>query len=112
MDTAPSTPTDSEIHDTSKSKVWGLNVFDIFTLRKSITVDRDNDSLSPAIDLLRYGYVAKTPRKPQYAVHVKTLELLYTLRQYKASFSIEAFAKVVCKYYKVRTRETVLRRTL
>ena len=86
----------------SAPTVWELTVFDIFSLRKEFTVVRDEASNSPAIDLLRHGYVAKTPRSPQYAVHVRTLELLYSLRQYKASFSVEAFAKVVCKFYSVR----------
>ena len=57
---------------------------------------------TPALDLMRQGFVAKTPQSPEIAVSVKTLQLLYWLRRRKPSFSIEAFAKVVCDFYTVR----------
>ena len=82
---------------------YHIQVFDMYTLVNNITIYRPADSISPALDLLDNGYIAKTPAHPQVAVSVKTLELLYRLRQRKASFSIEAFAKVVCDYYTVCT---------
>ncbi|KAI0686720.1 hypothetical protein BC835DRAFT_1408502 [Cytidiella melzeri] len=42
-----------------------------------------------------------TPSRPTVAVSLKTLELLYRLRQCKASYSVEAFTKVICDYYQV-----------
>ena len=50
---------------------------------------------------MEHGYLAKSPTKPQVAVSIRTLELLYRIRNRKSSFSIEAFAKLVCDYYMV-----------
>lgn len=80
---------------------YHIKTYDIFSLQDEITVYRPANSVSPALDLLEHGYIAKTPGRPEVAVSIKTLELLYRLRQRKASFSIEAFAKVVCDYYMV-----------
>lgn len=80
---------------------YTVEVYDIRTLRTELTIDRSPDSTSPAIDLIRHGYIAKTPRKPTVAVSIDTLQLLYRFRQRKASISMEAFAKVVCDYYSV-----------
>lgn len=76
-------------------------VFDLFTLAKRATVMREQTSTSPAIDMMRNGYVAKTPENPNAAITIKTLELFYRLRQRKPSFSAEALAKVICDYYSV-----------
>ncbi|KAI0346613.1 hypothetical protein BDW22DRAFT_1462444 [Trametopsis cervina] len=65
---------------------------------------RDAGRISPALDLMRHGFLAKTPTRPTAAVSVKTLELLYRLRQRKASYSIEAFTKVLCDYYQIPYR--------
>ena len=80
---------------------YHVQIYDIHTLKSSLTILRPAHSTSAALDLLDHGYIAKTPGRPEVAVAVKTLELLYRLRQRKASFSIEAFAKVVCDYYQV-----------
>ncbi|KAI0686688.1 hypothetical protein BC835DRAFT_1417541 [Cytidiella melzeri] len=53
---------------------------------------------------MRYGYLAKTSSRPTVAISLKTLELLYRLRQRKASYSVEAFAKVLCDYYQIPYR--------
>ncbi|EKM48904.1 uncharacterized protein PHACADRAFT_107991 [Phanerochaete carnosa HHB-10118-sp] len=91
--------------DKSVRLPYCIKTYDIFTLQNEITVFRPADSTSPALDLLEHGYIAKTPGRPEVAVSVKTLDLLYRLRQRKASFSIEAFAKVVCDYYMIPYRE-------
>ena len=75
--------------------------FDLFTLATHVTVNREPTSISPAIDLMRNGYVAKTPENPSSAVSIKTLELFHRLRLRKPSFSAEALAKVICDYYRV-----------
>lgn len=88
-------------HPTTPPYPYTVFVLDIYTLKAEVTVERDPASLSPALDLIAHGYVAKTPVRPTVAVSIATLELLYRLRQRKASFSFEAFTKVVCDYYKV-----------
>ncbi|KAI0338442.1 hypothetical protein BDW22DRAFT_1337893, partial [Trametopsis cervina] len=80
---------------------YTVAIFDIFTGAREFTVHRPPDSLSPAIDLMRHGYIAKSPTSPNIAVSVKTLDLLYRLRQRKPSYSIEAFVKVVCDFYNI-----------
>lgn len=80
---------------------WSVEVFDIFTLQEEITIERRPTSTSPALDLMAEGWVAKTPQSPNAAVSIATLQLLHRLRQRKASFSFESFAKVVCDYYQV-----------
>ena len=81
---------------------YTANVFDIWSLARTITIRRDAESTSAAVDLMKHGFLAKSPSRPTVAISLKTLQLLYRLRQRKASFSIEAFAKVLCDYYQVR----------
>ena len=80
---------------------WELDVYDLFTLEHSLKISRDPSSISPALDFMRHGYITKTAKSPDVAVSMKTLELLYRLRQRRASFSVEAFTKVICDYYQV-----------
>lgn len=80
---------------------YTVQVFCLFTLERSATILRPPESVSAAVDLMANGYVAKSPAQPTIVVSLKTLELLYRLRRRKASFSIEAFAKLVCDYYQV-----------
>ncbi|KAI0692610.1 hypothetical protein BC835DRAFT_1277453 [Cytidiella melzeri] len=83
---------------------YTVNVFDITTLARVLTVQRHADSTSLALDLMLHSYVAKSPSRPTIAVSVETLQLLYRLHQRKPSYSIEAFAKVVCDYYNIPYR--------
>ncbi|KAI0681926.1 hypothetical protein BC835DRAFT_1311737, partial [Cytidiella melzeri] len=85
--------------------LYTVNVFNIDTLARLLTVHQRADSISPALDLMRNGYVAKSPSKPTVAVSINTLALLYQLRQRKPLYSIEAFAKVVCDYYNMPYRQ-------
>ncbi|KAI0343135.1 hypothetical protein BDW22DRAFT_1329220 [Trametopsis cervina] len=78
---------------------YTVDTYNIFTLTDNFTCQRRADSTSPAVDLMRHGFIVKSPTRPIIAVSVSTLELLYRLRQRKPSYSIEAFAKVVCDYY-------------
>lgn len=91
---------------------WELDTYDLFTLRRTLAVSRAPDSTSPALDFMRHGYITKTSKSPDVAVSITTLELLYRLRQRRASFSVEAFAKVVCDYYQVRLIITSLPKEL
>jgi hypothetical protein len=82
---------------------YRVSIYDLKSLARTITILRNADSLSPALNLMRHGYLAKSPARPTVAVSINTLELLYRIRQRKPSFSIEAFAKVVCDHYNVCT---------
>lgn len=97
---SPADP-DLEQNTTAATYPYTVTLLDIYSLKAEATVMRDQSSLSPALDLMAHGLVAKTPVRPTVAVSVSTLELLYRLRQRKASFSVEAFTKVLCDYYKV-----------
>lgn len=76
-------------------------VYDIFGLSEEVTVMRPFTSISPSVNLMHHGLVAKSPDSPTVAVAVKSLQLLHRFRQWKPSVSIEAFTKVVCDYYTV-----------
>ena len=91
------------VPDDEPDAYWEVKTIDIWSLSQTLTVLRDRNSNSPALDFIRHGYITKTAAAPTIAVSVRTLELLYRIRQRKASFSIEAFAKVVCDYYGVST---------
>ncbi|KAI0782170.1 hypothetical protein C8Q75DRAFT_795935 [Abortiporus biennis] len=69
--------------------------------QSNVTIERPADSLSPAVDLMRNGYLAKSPREPRLALSLQTMELYHRIRLSKASYSAEAFGKVVCEYYKI-----------
>jgi hypothetical protein len=89
------------VDENSAPLIWKFDVFDLFLLESQGCVIWQLDSVSSVLDLMQNGYIAKIPGKPQVAVTVRTLELLYYLRNHKALFSIEAFAKVICNYYLV-----------
>ncbi|KAI0798232.1 hypothetical protein C8Q75DRAFT_802118 [Abortiporus biennis] len=42
-----------------------VKIYDIFSLEEELTIQRPAESLSPAIDLMRIGYLAKSPREPR-----------------------------------------------
>ena len=83
---------------------YHIVVMDIFTLAEDVTIHRPPTSNSPAVDLASHGYLCKTPAKPKIAVGFRTLELFHRVRLRKASLSIEAFTRVICDYYDVRSR--------
>jgi hypothetical protein len=62
-----------EPDDTDVLFVYSVNAFDIESLAHTLTIHRCADSISPALDLMRYGYIAKPPSRPTIAVLVKTL---------------------------------------
>ncbi|KAJ3524095.1 hypothetical protein NM688_g8622 [Phlebia brevispora] len=83
---------------------YTVRTYCIWTLERERTFTRKLNSTSPALELMSLGYVAKSPSRPTVAISLRTLQLLYRLRQRKASFSMEAFAKVICDYYKIAFR--------
>lgn len=80
---------------------FDIDILDIYSLRSSATITPTSESMSTAETLVACGYLGTTPVNPSLAISLKTLELLRRLRLFKASFSIEAFAKLLCYYYKV-----------
>ncbi|KAF7791531.1 hypothetical protein EIP86_002547 [Pleurotus ostreatoroseus] len=86
---------------------YTVKVYNLFTLDSSITIFRTQESQSAALDLIKYGYIAKTPTFPNVAVSIGTLALLFRIRQRKASMSIESFAKVVCDWYTIPYKRSV-----
>ncbi|OCH83864.1 hypothetical protein OBBRIDRAFT_815682 [Obba rivulosa] len=81
-----------------------VDVIDIYTLDSSAYISRSADSRSAAEDMALRGYLATTPVSPTLAISFKTLELFRRLRLRKPSFSVEAFAKVICDFYAIPYR--------
>jgi hypothetical protein len=91
----PTSSTPSDDYD------FDITVINIFTLQKACKIPRSaTDQTAPA--LVRSGYIGNTPERPSLAISIKTIELFRKLRLRKPSFSVEAFAKVICDYYVVR----------
>ncbi|KAH9850690.1 hypothetical protein C2E23DRAFT_734479 [Lenzites betulinus] len=85
---------------------FDIDVFDIFSTSPQASVSSDS-ALSVAEALVANGYLGTTPVTPSLAISLQTLELLRRIRLFKASFSLEAFAKLVCYYYSIPYRRTV-----
>lgn len=79
-----------------------IEVIDIFSPSATAVISRLADSTSVSVALVNAGYLGTTPLVPSLAVSLKTLQLFHTIRMHRASFSVEAFAKVVCHWNKVR----------
>lgn len=95
MGTASRPPTTATSYD------FSITIIDIYTLDSEAIIPRSADSTSPALSLVQAGYLGSTPVSPSFAVSLKTLELFRRLRLRKPSFSVEAFAKVICDLYAV-----------
>ena len=78
-----------------------IEVVDIFSPSATAVISRSADSTSIPVALVHSGYLGTTPLVPSLAVSLKTLQLFHTIRMHRASFSVEAFAKVVCHWNKV-----------
>ncbi|KAG6886946.1 hypothetical protein C0992_001539, partial [Termitomyces sp. T32_za158] len=61
---------------------------------------RTEESRTPTALVLQ-GYLGTTPENPTLTLSLRTLELYYRIQRQKASFSIEAFAKVICDLYMI-----------
>lgn len=79
---------------------FDINVIDIYTLDTGVTIPRTAD-VPVAEALVLSGYLGTSPLCPSFAVSLKTLELYRRIRIRKPSFSLEAFAKVLCDFYVV-----------
>lgn len=98
---SPDSENTGDCFSTNTTVEYSLIVYELFGLQSTITVDRPPSSISPAINIAEHGFLAKTPVLPNAAIGFKTLELFHRLRLRKASFSVEAFTRVLCDYYMV-----------
>jgi hypothetical protein len=87
---------------TVESYDFTINTIDVFSLNTTATIKRSESSKSVAVALVLQGFIGSSPEQPTLAVSLKTLELFRRIRMRKASFSVEAFAKVICDLYSVR----------
>lgn len=90
----------SELPHSPSSWDFNIKVVDIYTLKLDADIRRAPE-VSVAEGLVLNGYLGTSPLSPSFAVSLKTLELYRRLRLRKPSFSVEAFAKVICDFYAV-----------
>ena len=77
-----------------------INVLDIFSNVTSVQIAIiGNQSFAEA--LVHAGYLGTTPIFLTLAISLRMLELFRVIRLFNASFSIEAFAKMICYMYYV-----------
>lgn len=97
VDIPPSTvPT----NNTPSDSVFTLELIDIYTLETTAKISYSSEE-TPIQALVKSGYLGNTPTTPTLAISLRTLELFRRVRLRKSSFSVEAFAKVVCDLYSV-----------
>ncbi|KAH9899139.1 hypothetical protein C8Q73DRAFT_639779 [Cubamyces lactineus] len=96
-------PSGAQRPDVDLDYSFTINVVDVYTLGSSAVITRPSDQ-SAAEALVRCGYLSNSPMNPSLAISLKTLELFRCLKLVKASFSAEAFAKLVCYQYHVPYR--------
>lgn len=77
-----------------------IGVLDIYSCDSTAVVAiAEGQTLAEA--LVTAGYLGTTPISPTLAISLKTLELFRCIRLFKASFSTEAFTKLLCHQYYV-----------
>ena len=79
---------------------FNIATIDIYTLQRNCNIHRTSE-MKTAVALMSHGLLSNVPLLPSVALSLTTLELYRRLRLWKPSFSVEAFAKVVCDLYMV-----------
>ncbi|KAJ3833909.1 hypothetical protein F5878DRAFT_545718 [Lentinula raphanica] len=82
---------------------FDIEILDIHSLDCVAVIPRDSET-SIAVALVKAGYLGTTPINPSIAIALRTLELFYTLRLFKASLSVEAFTKTLCHIRRIPYR--------
>lgn len=77
-----------------------IDVVDMYNLARTAVIQRAATDTT-VMALATQGYLAATPISPSLAITFNTLEHFRLLRLRKPSFSLEAFAKVICDSYAV-----------
>jgi hypothetical protein len=99
VNVAPPSPSgDSTMNDTTLA--FEVETIDLYNLTMVATITRSGNA-TVAESLVQNGWLGASPINPSIAISLKTLELFRRLRLRKASFSVEAFAKVLCDLYSV-----------
>ncbi|KAL7280958.1 hypothetical protein ACG7TL_005907 [Trametes sanguinea] len=92
-------PESSEQAAASSEYDFEIEVLDFFTRQHKAYIKRSPDQ-STAEALVAHGFLGTTPISPSIAISLETLELMRCIRLFKASFSTEAFTKMLCyRYY-------------
>ena len=78
-----------------------IDVIDILSGVTSASIPISGNQTS-AEALVMAGYLGTTPVYPSLVISLKTLELFQVIHLFKASFSVESFAKMICYMYYVR----------
>lgn len=78
-----------------------IQVIDIYLLDSCAVIPRVSVDTDIVLNILASGYIMTAPVHPSLAVSIDTIELFHCLQLRKASFSVEAFSRVICNYYKV-----------
>ncbi|KAG0708173.1 hypothetical protein DFH29DRAFT_979487 [Suillus ampliporus] len=77
-----------------------IDVINIYTLQSTAVIRRQASVSTVSEALVLNGYVGASPLSPTIAMSLSTLELYRRIQLCKPSFSVEAFAKVICDLYK------------
>ena len=91
-------PSSADPECSSESDSIKISVVDLYTLAPSASIPVGPDQRN-AEALVAAGFLGNAPIQPSVAISLRTLELFRTLRLYKASYSAEAFAKLICHHY-------------
>ncbi|KAH9885847.1 hypothetical protein C8Q73DRAFT_620026, partial [Cubamyces lactineus] len=98
-------PTPSHVAS-DRDSAFTIDVLDFYSLHRTATIPMPPDCGTRAEALVLSGFLSSVPLQPSLAISLKTLELLRRIRLFKASFSIEAFTKLLCYYYALPYRRT------
>ncbi|KAI9064712.1 hypothetical protein FKP32DRAFT_1611038 [Trametes sanguinea] len=106
QDAGDVSPSEPPVDSSAGPASFDIDIIDFYTLRHSATVPMPPQCETRAEALVLSGYLGTSPLQPSLAISLKTLELFRRLRLFKASFSVEAFTKLLCYYYKMPYRRT------
>ncbi len=84
----------------SDADVVEIEVLDLSGTQRSVSIKRCA-TRSLMEDLALSGYLGTAPLHPSFAISFKTLEHFRIMRLFKASWSVEAFARMLCYQYYV-----------
>ncbi|EIW56750.1 uncharacterized protein TRAVEDRAFT_127597 [Trametes versicolor FP-101664 SS1] len=82
---------------------FDIKVIDISAKKHVAHIKRSGDQTT-AMALVLHGYLGSSPITPSFAISLDTLELFRCIKLFKASFSTEAFAKLLCYLYYIPYR--------
>ena len=86
--------------DPLSSYDFNIATVDIYTLQCNCNIHRTSE-MKTAMALMNHRLLSNVLLQPSLALSMTTLELYHRLQLQKPSFSMEAFAKVVCDLYMV-----------